>query len=186
MSYTTHVTGGFEIRPPIRWSEIKASPFKFHHSGGPDTVAVWRAPGIDLDLIVDMAEQDTEDGESVLVTHAGVKLVMRQIDEYRADGLPEQLQRVVDMFDDDHAYEGRLDAEGEGGGWGLDVWRLLVDEGKAKKITAALSWPDEEADAMRCVLLELADEINALPQDHELDPGRGECADKLRERAEEL
>lgn len=186
MPYTTRVNGGFEIRPPIRWAEIKASPFTFHHATEAGAVATWRAPGIDLDLIVDTAEQDTEDGEAVIVTHAGVKLVMRQIDEYRADGLVEQVQRVIDMFDDDHAYEGRLEAEGEGGGWGLDVWRLLVDEGKAKKIVAHLSWPDEEGDAMRCLLLELADEINALPQDHELDPGRGECADKLRERAEEL
>lgn len=187
MSYVTRVKGAFEIRPAIRWSEIKASSFKFHHAPSPGAVATWRAPGIDLDLIVDTDEQDTEDGEATIRTHAGVKLVMRQIDEYRERNLVEQVQSVIDMFDSDHAYVGHLDGMGEGDWLHPDVWRIVVDdEQKAKKIVAGLSWPDEEAEAMRCLLFELADEINALPQDYELDPGRGECADKLRTRADEL
>lgn len=34
-------------------------------------------------------------------------------------------------------------------------------------------------------LRQAADHINALPQDYELDPGRGECADLLRTMADQ-
>lgn len=41
----------------------------------------------------------------------------------------------------------------------------------------------DQAGAVVGALRDAAEEINALPQDFELDPGRGECADLLRARA---
>lgn len=186
MSYTTKVTGGFEIEPPLTWDEIKASQFTHAYQAGPGSVAVWRAPGTDLDLIVDMTEQDIEGG--VAYRYSGTKLVMRQIDEYRADGLEQQVQRVVGMFGD-HTYEGSLDAEGEGGGWGPDVWRIRIRNGRAIKETAIMLYPDdlmsERHEYAAGTLRAIADEAEGLPQDHELDPGRGDVVLLLRTRADE-
>lgn len=36
------------------------------------------------------------------------------------------------------------------------------------------------------LLRKIADEVNDLPQDHELDPGRGESAERLRRWAHRL
>jgi hypothetical protein len=180
MSYATRVRGAFEIEPPIRWSEIKDSPFKFHHASSPGEIATWRAPGIDLDLMVDTREQDHEDGESIIRTYAGVRLVMREIDEYRADSLVGQVQRVIEMFDDDHTFTGVLDAEGEGGGWGPDVWRCEIIAGKAQKTVAVLMYPDEILAERADMLTEIADHFANLAPDSELDPGRNECIAYLR------
>lgn len=185
MSYTTRVQGQFTIAPPLTWEEIKHSPFQHHHQASPGSVASWRCAGIDLELMVDMTETDVEGG--VAFRYSGVRLVMQQIDEYRADTLVAQVQRVIDMFDDHHEYEGRLDAEGEGGGWGPDVWRLDIADRKAKKTSAIMMYPDELNDERieygAALLRGIADHVEQLPQDHELDPGRGEVREILRDRA---
>ena len=188
MSYTTRVSGEFTIEPPITWEEIKDSDFQHSHQADSSSVATWRAPRIDLDLIVDMIETDIEGG--VAYRYSGTKLRMRQIDEYRADGLPGQLDKVLAMFDGDHVYEGRLEAEGEGGGWGPDVWRLEVVEGKAVKTSAMMLYPDdlkaERTEYAAGLLRLIANEVEALPQDYELDPGRGDVKALLRLKADEL
>ena len=45
---------------------------------------------------------------------------------------------------------------------------------------------DPSAAARAQAYRDAADEINALPQDYECDPGRGDAAEYLRRRADEI
>lgn len=59
-----------------------------------------------------------------------------------------------------------------------EEFRLMLEKYK---------YPPWLLDAFRAeVLREAADAINALPQDYECDPGRGDSADLLRRMADEV
>ena len=132
MGYTTRVTGEFVIEPPLTWNEIKASPFE------PVGRGKYGAMDIDLDLRVEETSVDTEEG--TLVRRTAPALVMRQIDEYRARSLVEQVQRCLDLFPG-HTFTGRLECEGEEN---TDLWRVVVRGGRAVKVTPRIVWPDED------------------------------------------
>jgi hypothetical protein len=135
MGYTTCVDGEFAIEPPLTWNEIKASPFE------PVGRGKYGAVGIDLDLRVEEASVDTDEG--TLVRRTGTALAMREIDEYRARNLVEQVQSCIDLFPG-HAFTGRLDCEGEEN---TDMWRVVVRDGRAVKVTPRIVWPDEDGAA---------------------------------------
>lgn len=132
MGYITHVKGEFAIEPPLSWNEIKDSPFEPVRRGFYGTV------DIDLDLRVEETSVDTDEG--TLVRRTGTALAMRQIDEYRARNLVEQVQRCLDLFPG-HAFTGRLDCEGEEN---TDMWRVVVRDGRAVRIEPRIVWPDED------------------------------------------
>ncbi|MEV5911081.1 DUF6205 family protein [Streptomyces chartreusis] len=129
MGYTTHVTGEFAIEPPLTWPEIKDSPF------APQNVKTRSEPA--LILRVDEETADTADGP--LLRRTASALVMRQIDEYRAHGLLDEVQTAVDAFAG-HEWSGRLDCEGEES---ADLWRVIVRGGKAVRIDPQIVWPDD-------------------------------------------
>ncbi|MET7436611.1 DUF6205 family protein [Streptomyces sp. NPDC005496] len=133
MGYITHVTGEFSIEPPLTWNEIKNSPFDKAGREG-----LWYAPEIDLGLRV--AEDSVDTDEGPLLRRTGAALVMPYIDEYRARHLVEQVQRCIDLFPG-HTFSGRLECEGEEN---KDLWRVVVRDGRAVKVTPRIIWPDED------------------------------------------
>lgn len=136
MGYRTRVDGEFQIYPPLTWREIKDSPFSQHHSR---SGVVYRAKGIDLELVVREEERDTEDGVAFIRTAS--RLVMPEIEEYRAYDLVEQVQRVLDMFPG-HTFSGELECEGEEN---TDIWRVEISGGRAVRVEPKIMWPDEQA-----------------------------------------
>lgn len=130
MGYTTHVNGEFTITPPLAWNEFKDSEFAPHNI----------TDRHDPDLILRVSEEsvDTEDGP--LLRRTATALVMREIDEYCAYNLLDQVRKAVDSFPG-HTFTGRLECEGEEN---TDLWRVVVRDGRAVKVTPRIVWPDEE------------------------------------------
>lgn len=108
MSYTTRVTGKFTITPPLAWKEFKDSPFSPYPPAGDDRI----------ELVLHVEEKTVETGDGPLLHRTAPALVMTEIDEYRAHGLLEVVQRAVDAFPG-HTFTGRLECEGEEN---TDLW----------------------------------------------------------------
>lgn len=125
MGYTTRVTGEFQITPPLKWPEIKDTPYISDD---------WR----DSDLVLRVDDQliDTDDGP--LIRRTASVLAMRHIDEYRANGLLETVQKAIDAFPG-HTFTGRLECEGEEN---TDIWRVVIRDGRAVKVEPRIVWPD--------------------------------------------
>lgn len=130
MSYTTHVTGEFTIEPPLTWNEIKDSPFSPFPPAGDDR----------LELVLRVDEESVQTDEGPLCRRTASALVMVDIDEYRAHNLIDVVQRAIDAFPG-HTFAGRLDCEGEEAG---DLWRVVIRDGRAVKVTPRIVWPDED------------------------------------------
>jgi hypothetical protein len=130
MSYTTHAEGEFTITPPLTWNEFKDSEFAPHNI----------TTSYDPDLILRVAEEtvDTEDGP--LHRRTASVLAMREIDEYRADGLIGHVQKAIDAFPG-HTFTGRLDCEGA---HNPDMWRVIIRQGRATRVEPRIIWPDED------------------------------------------
>lgn len=133
MGYTTHVTGEFAIEPPLTFAEFKDSKF------APDNVENSYTPS--LILRVNEERVDTEDG--VFFRRTATALVMREIDEYRERGLIAEVQSAIDAFPG-HTFTGRLECEGDEN---TDIWRVVVRDGRAIKVTPRIVWPDEDGAA---------------------------------------
>lgn len=132
MGYTTHVTGEFAIEPPLTWNEIKDSPF--------EPVGRGQYCALDIDLVLRVEETSVDTDEGTLVRRSGTALVMRELDEYRAHNLTEQVQRCIDLFPG-HTFTGRLDCEGEEN---TDLWRVVIRDGRAVRVEPRIVWPDED------------------------------------------
>ncbi|MCX4703918.1 DUF6205 family protein [Streptomyces sp. NBC_01373] len=130
MGYTTHVTGEFAIEPSLTWNEFKDSEFAPHN--------ITDSYDPELILRVNETSVDTDDGP--LLKRTATALVMREIDEYRAYDLLDQVQKAVDSFPG-HTFIGRLDCEGE---QSADLWRVVLRDGRAVKVEPRIVWPDED------------------------------------------
>lgn len=130
MGYTTHVTGEFAINPPLTYSEFKDSKF------APDNVENSYTPS----LILRVHEQMVEKDDGVFLRRTATALVMREIDEYRERGLVDEVQSAIDAFPG-HTFTGRLDCEGDEN---TDIWRVIIRDGRAVKVTPRIVWPDED------------------------------------------
>lgn len=128
MSYTTHVTGEFTITPPLAWTEFKDSKFAPHYV----------TSRYDPELILRVSERSVDTEEGPLLHRVADALVMREIDEYCADGLLEQVQKAVNAFPG-HEFSGYLECEGEDN---TDIWRVYVKNRKAIKVEAQIVWPE--------------------------------------------
>lgn len=130
MGYTTRVTGEFALTPPLTWTEFKDSPFAPHN--------IEDAFNPSLILRVDEDSVDTDEGP--LLRRTATALAMREIDEYRAYGLLDEVQAAVDAFPG-REWSGRLECEGEEN---TDIWRVVIRDGRAVRIEPRIVWPDED------------------------------------------
>lgn len=134
MGYVTYVTGAFTISPPLSWPEFKGSKF------APDNIAHSWEPS----LILRVAEESVDTDDGPLLRRTATALVMREIDEYRAYGLLEEVQEAFDSFPG-HTFSGRLECEGEEN---TDMWRVVVRDGRtAVRVEPQIVWPDDEGGA---------------------------------------
>lgn len=130
MGYRTHVTGEFAIEPPLTYAEFKDSRFAPENAKNSYTPA----------LILRVDEQMVEKDDGVFLRRTATALVMREIDEYRAHGLLDEVQAAIDAFPG-HTFTGRLNCEGEEN---TDLWRVVVRDGRALRIEPRIVWPDED------------------------------------------
>ncbi|MFJ4847523.1 DUF6205 family protein [Streptomyces sp. NPDC088733] len=130
MGYYTTVTGEFQIEPPLTWAEFRDSPFNS------TSIDAWDGlKEVRLRVVEDRV--DTDEGSLIRKTAAALT---PETDEGRKyHHLIEHVQQVIDAFPG-HAFTGRLDCEGEATG---DLWRVVIREGRAVKVTPRIVWPDE-------------------------------------------
>ena len=131
MGYNTHVEGQFMITPPLAWPEFKDSEFAPHNI----------KDSYDPDVVLVVAEDNVDTPDGPLLKRTATALAMREIDEYRAYNLLDQVQKAVDSFPG-RAWSGRLDCEGEES---ADLWRVVIRDGRAVKVEPRIVWPDDEA-----------------------------------------
>lgn len=133
MGYETRLEGEIVIEPPIRWSEIRESPFL--------EVNTLKASGRAKDIVFRVFETAVEQGDGTLIRKEAVALVPTH--RRYAGRIVEHLQEVVDAFPR-HTFAGRIDAYGEDTGESVpDVWRLKVVNRVATRFEPRLVWPDE-------------------------------------------
>jgi hypothetical protein len=132
MGYTTRVEGEFAIMPPLSWPEFKDSKF------APDNAESSHSPS----LILRVAEDAVDTADGPLLRRTATALVMREIDEYRAYDLLEEVQEAIDAFPG-RTFTGRLNCEGEETG---DLWRVVIRDGRAVRVEPRIVWPDESDD----------------------------------------
>lgn len=124
MGYNTSVSGEIRIEPPLTWREFKDSPFTGHEK--------------DVTFHVDEETVAMDDGP--LIRKTAVALVPSWEDSYKAYNLVAHVQEAIDAFPG-HTFTGRLDCEGEEN---ADLWRVVVRDGRAVKVTPRIVWPDED------------------------------------------
>lgn len=124
MGYTTSVGGEISIEPPLTWREFKDSPFA----------------GTDKDVAFHVEEKTVDTDDGPLTRKAATAIVSTWEDSYKAYHLVEHVQEVIDAFPG-HTFTGRLECEGEDTG---DLWRVVVRDGRAVKVTPRIVWPDED------------------------------------------
>lgn len=130
MGYNTHVTGEFAVTPPLTWNEFKDSPFAPHNIQS----------SYDPSLILRVDEDSADTDEGPLLRRTAYSLAMRDIDEYRAYGLLDEVQAAVDAFPG-HSWSGRLECEGE---QNTDIWRVVIRDGRAVRVEPRIVWPDQD------------------------------------------
>lgn len=128
MGYNTSVEGSIAITPPLNWSQIKDSPFNPERG---------RLDGMDVVFAVDEETVDTHEG--TLTRRTAEALVPAWEEAYKAYNLVKHVQQVIDAFPG-HDFTGHLECEGEEN---ADMWRVVVRDGRAVKVTPRIVWPED-------------------------------------------
>lgn len=132
MSYTATVGGYLTIDPPLKWSEIRDSPFLLENQvdGTRDT---------DVVLHLEREEVETDEGLNTVITS---KLAVPCRQAFDCRNLDEDAGLFVKAMEGiGRTVRGELIVQprdyGDGG-----IWRVVVDEEGARKEMAKLQWPD--------------------------------------------
>jgi hypothetical protein len=128
MGYNTRVTGEITITPPIPWHEVESGPF---------TGTGREHRDVNLRLREEIVRVDGDR----LVRRTADAVVPAFEDSYRAYDVVPHLQELIDAYGAGREFAGRLEGEGEDS---LDVWRLVVRDGRAVLVTPVITWPDED------------------------------------------
>lgn len=129
MGYYTSVEGAISITPPLAWNEIKDNPFNPKSTQYDD--------GMDVKLRITEETVDTDEGQ--LIRRTAATVIPASSESYKAYYLVEHLQKLIDKHPG-HTFTGRLECNGEEAG---DLWRCVVRDGRAVKVTPQLVWPEE-------------------------------------------
>lgn len=131
MGYRTHVTGELNITPPLVWSEIRDTPFNASSLDSYDGL-------MEVKLRIQEVRVETDEGS--LIRKTASTLIGAFEEGYKAYHLVDHVQMAVDAFPG-HTWTGRFDCEGEENG---DLWRVVIRDGRAVKVTPRIVWPDGE------------------------------------------
>lgn len=135
MGYYTSVDGEITITPPLSWAEIKDSPFVPSHPSSDE---------LDVNLVIDETSTDTDEG--TLLRRSSSTLRPSSDEAFKAYHLIEHVQQAIDAFPG-HEFTGRLTCEGEEAG---DLWRVVIRDGRAVKVTPRIVWPDDGQNRSGC------------------------------------
>lgn len=73
-----------------------------------------------------------------------IKIVPRWEDEFKAYWIIDELKDIVSKWGEGRTFTGYIEIQGEGDGVGdIDLWRLLVKDGKVIEVRPELVWPDD-------------------------------------------
>ncbi len=132
MSYTGTVSGHYAIDPPLKWSEIRDSPFLLENQ---------TSHSQDTDVVLKPEREEEESDTGVLITITCSSAVpCRDAFDCRA------LEGETTAFMEAMKAMGRMvrgvmtvqpHEYGDGG-----VWRVVVDGGGVRSEAARLLWPD--------------------------------------------
>lgn len=129
MGYLTSITGQLDIDPPIKWGDIRNSPFLPSERGGD--------PDKEVMLVLEEHDTDTDEGALRVIEATGV--VTRYESQGKYYDIQAHLQELVDAFPG-YVFSSRFDCDGEDSG---DLWRLKVVDGKATRFVPSVTWPIE-------------------------------------------
>lgn len=127
MGYLTEVHGSIEIDPPARWSVVR--PY-----------ANWTRPDDVRCAYLGCDDIPVETDEGQLIRRVGARIEPHPGSPFKAYTLVEDVQSIIDALGRERRYVGEFQCEGEDFG---DIWRLVVVDGVAKKLTPRILWPDE-------------------------------------------
>lgn len=127
MGYLTRVTGEIRIHPPLTWAEINrdGEARKYLYD--------------DCDVRFLAIEETTETEEGTFTRKTVTAIIPPCEEPYKAYEAEENLQEIVDIFQNNHTFTGYLEGQGEEG----DMWRLYVRAGRAVKVEPRITWPEE-------------------------------------------
>lgn len=124
MGYYTQLNGGFEIQPPLTWTELALVADKMCDS---KTRTVW--------VELETREQKHVEGTLVIKQARHVKVYDGSV---RAHNTEKEIGEIVAAFPG-HTFTGLIEGDGEESG---DQWRMYIVDGKVIKHTVLQRWPD--------------------------------------------
>lgn len=124
MGYYSRMKGSIQIDPPLNYQELK-------NNG--QVIDGLR----DVGIVVDKEKKPTPEG--LLTVFNGTHIVPRSDDSGKVYDIQEEIPLLVDMFKDDHVFNGSIRVEGEEAG---DIWRMRVKDNEIFCEKAKLLWPD--------------------------------------------
>lgn len=128
MGYYTHYTDQINIYPPIKWSEVKDSPFVEKE----DDRWGYVTKDVRFGITEERVDEDT-------VRKYADRIEPTQDDEYKGYDIVEHVQEIIDTYGKDRKFSGYINAEGEETG---DLWRLYVRDGIAVAVKPEITWPE--------------------------------------------
>ncbi len=129
MGYITRAEGIIRIVPPVKWNEVKNSPYLPQGYRSADDK-------LDLAFVINESQRDTPEG--LLLAREVVGIKPRWEEEARNYRIVENLQEIANTFRD-RAFVGRFDMEGEESG---DIWRLKMVGRIATRFEPEIVWPE--------------------------------------------
>lgn len=130
MGYYTKFEGKITIDPPLTWREIKGSPYL------PE--AARKSGTVDVMFRVQTSNEETDDG--LIIRSWADAIVPLSDSQYKGYHIIETIEKLIKAFPE-HTFSGRFDCEGETQG---DIWRLVVRDGRIKRVEPRIIWPEDE------------------------------------------
>lgn len=138
MGYTSSATGTITITPPLRWGDIKDSPYLPGRVNHDDN---WR----DVAYVVAETTVDTDHGRLTTEVATGIGPVDPD-ESMKRYAFVAQLQELVSAHPD-RTFTGAVEFLGEDG----ERWRHVVRGGQVVEQKPRLVWPDDDAGA-QCLI----------------------------------
>jgi hypothetical protein len=126
MGYGQRARGTISISPPITAAELRAHP---------QFTSLARIEKSDACLVTERVVKETEDGETAVIRASAIG-ISSPGEPFSRYNVVETIQAIVNAFPD-HEYAGHIILAGEDGGCSA----LIVENGEAKEISPAITWP---------------------------------------------
>lgn len=128
-AYDSEVTGHLTIEPPLKWSEIKDSPFYASNS----------RRGTPVDLVFDVTRDESATEGGVVATISASRAIPRTSSPFGAYNLLDDIKEMVSVFGQKYVICGEFILVGEDSG---DIRRIVVDSDGVREEKARFLWPN--------------------------------------------